>query len=77
MVKAMAEVFMTVEASATCGAPYRQRNAERVNRCNGYCERRWDTRVGTIDLAIPKLRKGSYFPDWLLESRRRAERALM
>jgi len=77
MVKAVAEVFMSVEASALCGAPYRQTRADRVNQRNGYRERRWDTRVGTIDLAIPKLRKGSYFPEWLLEPRRRAERALM
>jgi len=77
MVKAVTEVLMSAEASAVCGAPYRQPSAERVNRRNGYRERRWDTRVGTIDLAIPKLRKGSYFPDWLLEPRRRAERALM
>ena len=77
MVKAVTEVLMSTEASAVCGAPYRQPSVERVNRRNGYRERRWDTRVGTIDLAIPKLRKGSYFPDWLLEPRRRAERALM
>jgi len=77
MVKAVAEVFMSAEASAVCGAPYRQPTADRVNRRNGYRERRWDTRVGTIDLAIPKLRKGNYFPDWVLEPRRRAERALM
>jgi len=77
MVKAVVEVFMSAEASATCGAPYRQTSADRVNRRNGYRARRWDTRVGTIDLAIPKLRKGSYFPEWLLEPRRRAERALM
>ncbi len=43
---------------------------------NGYRLRDWDTRVGTIDLAIPKLRQGSYFPNWLLEPRRRAEKAL-
>jgi len=77
MVKAVTELFMSVEASAACGAPYRQASADRVNRRNGYRERRWDTRVGTIDLAIPKLRKGTYFPEWLLEPRRRAERALM
>jgi putative transposase len=77
MVKAVAEVLMAAEASAVCGAPYRQPSTDRVNRRNGYRERRWDTRVGTIDLAIPKLRKGSYFPDWLLAPRRRAERALM
>ena len=77
MVKAVVEVFMSTEASAVCGAPYRQASADRVNRRNGYRERRWDTRVGTIDLAIPKLRRGSYFPEWLLEPRRRAEQALM
>src|SRR4051812_36462080 len=44
---------------------------------NGYRQREWDTRAGTIELAIPKLREGSYFPDWLLERRKRAERALI
>ena len=77
MVKAVTEVFMCAEASVVCGAPYRQPRTDRVNQRNGYRARQWDTRVGTIDLAIPKLRKGSYFPDWLLEPRRRAERALM
>ena len=77
MVKAVTELFMSAEASAACGAPYRQASSDRVNRRNGYRERRWDTRVGTIDLAIPKLRKGTYFPEWLLKPRRRAERALM
>ena len=50
---------------------------ERVNSRNGYRARRFDSRVGTMDLAIPKLRSGSYFPDWLLEPRRRAEKALV
>ncbi len=44
---------------------------------NGYRHRGWDTRAGSIDLAVPKLREGSYFPDWLLERRRRAESALV
>jgi len=48
-----------------------------VNRRNGYRERPFDTRAGTIALAVPKLRSGSYYPDWLLERRRRAERALV
>jgi len=48
-----------------------------VNLRNGYRERRFDTRTGTISLAVPKLRSGSYFPDWLLEPHRRAERALV
>ena len=51
--------------------------SERTNTRNGYRRRDWDTRAGSIDLAIPKLRQGSYFPDWLLERRRRAEAALV
>ena len=77
MVKAMVETMMAAEADAACGAPYRRPSADRVNHRNGYRERRWDTRVGTIDLGIPRLRKGSYFPEWLLEPRRRSERALV
>jgi putative transposase len=50
---------------------------ERTNRRNGYRAREWDTRAGTVELAIPKLWQGSYFPDWLLEHRRRAEQALV
>jgi transposase-like protein len=59
-----------------CGACYGQSSPERVNVRNGYRHREFDTRVGTLDVAIPKLREGSYYPDWLLERRRRAERAL-
>jgi len=77
LVKAVVEELMSADADATCGAVYRQASPERTNQRNGYRERRWDTRVGTIDLAIPRLRKGSYFPDWLLEPRRRSERALV
>ena len=77
MVTTFAEALMAAEADAVCGAPYRSRDDERVNRRNGYRSRTWDTRVGTIDLAIPKLRSGSYFPDWLLTPRRRAEKALV
>ena len=46
-----------------CGAPYGQRSDERVNSRNGYRAREWDTRAGTVQLAIPKLRQGSCFPD--------------
>jgi hypothetical protein len=77
MVKVFAEALMSAEADAICGAGYGQRSDERVNRRNGYRLREWDTRVGTIELAIPKLRQGSYFPDWLLRHRRRAEQALV
>ncbi len=68
---------MSAEADAVCGAGYGQRSHERVNRRNGYRPRDWDTRAGTVELAIPKLRSGSSFPEWLLERRRRAEQALV
>ena len=70
------EVLMSAEADAVCGAPYGASSPERVNVRNGYRHRDFDTRAGTLDVAIPKLRSGSYFPDWLLERRRRAEAAL-
>src|SRR5438067_6034940 len=77
MVKEMAETLMSADADTVCGAGYGERSPERVNRRNGYRERDWDTRVGSIELALPKLREGSYFPDWLLQPRRRAEQALV
>ena len=77
MVKEMAEALMSADADAVCGADYGERSPERVNRRNGYRERDWDTRVGSIELALPKLREGSYFPDWLLQPRRRAEQAFV
>jgi putative transposase len=77
MVKTFAEALMSAEADAFCGAGYRERSPERVNTRNGYRERDWDTRVGSIELMIPKLREGSYYPDWLLVPRRRAEQALV
>jgi len=77
MVKGMLETLMSSEVDAVCGAPYHTPSSERINHRNGYRERRWDTRVGTIDIAIPRVRKGSYFPEWLLQRRRRSERALV
>ena len=77
MVKTFAEALMGAEADAACGAPYGQVSEERVNYRNGYRDRRWDTRAGSIELAIPRLRGGSYFPEWLLEWRRRSEQALV
>jgi putative transposase len=70
------QTLMSAEADALCGAPYGTSSPERVNARNGYRHRDFDTRAGTLDVAIPKLRSGSYFPDWLLERRRRAEAAL-
>ena len=66
MVKVMAEMLMSAEVDSMCGAEYGERSPERVNQRNGYRARRWDTRAGTVNLEIPKLRKGSYFPSWLL-----------
>ena len=64
------------EVSAQIGAEYGERTPDRVTHRNGYRARAWDTRVGTMDLHIPKIREGSYFPT-LLEPRRRSERALL
>jgi putative transposase len=77
MVLGLVQALMGAEADALCGAGHGERSPERVNQRNGYRSRRLDTRVGTLDLEIPKLRAGSYFPGWLLEPRRRAERALV
>ena len=63
--------------SQKCNASYGEVTPDRTNSRNGYRPRAFDTRVGTIHLAIPNVRQGSYFPDWLLEPRRRAERALV
>src|SRR6201988_4234944 len=71
MVQTFAEALMGAEADAVCGAGYGERSGERTNTRNGYQRREWDTRAGSMSLAIPKLRQGSYFPDWLLERRRR------
>src|SRR6059058_1407119 len=77
MITTFVQALMGAEADAVCGAEYGVRSDERTNTRNGYRRREWDTRAGTIELAIPKLRSGSYFPDWLLERRRRAEAALV
>src|SRR4051812_3057313 len=76
MLATFVNTLMSAEADALCGAPYGQASPDRMNVRNGYRQRDFDTRAGTIEVAIPKLRSGSYFPDWLLERRRRAERAL-
>jgi transposase-like protein len=68
--------LLSAQADAVCGAGYGERSSERVNSRNGYRHRDLDTRVGTLDVAVPKLRTGSLYPDWLLERRKRAERAL-
>jgi transposase-like protein len=76
MLTTFINTLMSAEADAVCGAGYGESSPDRTNVRNGYRRREFDTRAGTLDVAIPKLRSGSYFPDWLLERRRRAERAL-
>jgi transposase-like protein len=76
MIRGFAQRMMDAEVEGICGAGYGEVSPERVNSRNGYRRREWDTRAGTIELAVPKLRQGSYYPEWLLERRRRAERAL-
>ena len=72
----LVEGIMDAEVAAQIGAQRGERNPERVTHRNGYRSRPWDTRVGTMELRIPKIREGSYFPS-LLEPRRRSEGALL
>jgi len=75
MIREFAQRMMDADVEVACNAGYGEVTPDRVNSRNGYRRREWDTRAGTIELAIPKLRAGSYFPSFL-EHRRRAERAL-
>jgi putative transposase len=75
-VRALAHALMEVEVTQHLGANRYERTAERRGERNGTRERRWDTRVGSLTLSVPRVRDGSYFPS-LLEPRRRAERALV
>ena len=68
--------ILSAQADTICGAEYGTSSDQRTNSRNGYRHRLLDTRVGTLDIQVPKLRQGSFFPDWLLERRSRAERAL-
>ena len=74
--RVLVDGIMDAEVSAQIGAEHSERSPERVTYRNGYRNRTWDTRVGTMELHIPKLREGSYFPS-LLEPRRRSEKALL
>jgi len=63
LIETFVEALMGAEVDAICGAAYHHASPERTNRRNGYRSRPWDTRLGTIELKIPKLREGTYFPD--------------
>jgi putative transposase len=76
LVRWAVQELIEAEVSAAIGAGRYERTAERTTQRNGFRARPWDTRVGTLELQIPKLRQGSYFPSWL-EPRRRAEQALV
>ena len=75
-VQVLAQALMELEVSQQVGAERHERTLSRTGQRNGYRERDWDTRVGSIELRVPRVRDGSYFPS-LLEPRRRSEKALL
>ncbi len=77
LLQTMINALLSADADAVVGAEYGRPTLERTAQRNGYRHRPLDTRVGTIDVQVPKLRTGSYFPEWLLERRKRAESALI
>jgi putative transposase len=77
-VRLVCQQLMNAEVSELIGAELGERRPDdRLAQRNGYRPRQWDTRAGTIELEIPKLRRGSYFPHGLLEPRKRGEQALL
>ena len=77
LLQTVINALLSADADAVVGAEYGRPTPGRVAQRNGYRHRNLDTRVGTIDVAVPKLRKGTYFPEWLLERRKRAETTLI
>lgn len=77
LLQTMINALLSADADAVIGAEYGKPSAERITQRNGYRHRDLDTRVGTIDVAVPKLRQGTYFPEWLMERRKRAESAMI
>jgi putative transposase len=75
MIQFVAPRMAEMDSEGLCAAAYGECSDGRLNSGNGYRERLWETRAGSVDLKIPKLRKGSYFPEFL-EPRRTAEKAL-
>ena len=77
LLQTMINALLSADADAVAGAEWGKPSPDRVAQRNGYRHRELDTRVGTIDVQIPKLRSGTYFPEWLLERRKRAEAAMI
>lgn len=77
LLQTVINALLSADADAVVGAEWSQRSPGRTAQRNGYRHRDLDTRVGTVDVAVPKLRTGTYFPEWLLERRKRAESALI
>ncbi|MEU3847258.1 transposase [Micrococcus terreus] len=77
LLQTMINTLLSADADAVIGAEWGKPSSSRTAQRNGYRHRDLDTRVGTLDVAIPKLRSGTYFPDWLLERRKRTESALI
>ncbi|NYE21527.1 transposase-like protein [Microbacterium immunditiarum] len=77
LLQTMTNALLSADADAVVGAEWGKPSPTRTTQHNGYRHRDLDTRVGTIDVQIPKLRQGTYFPEWLLERRKRAETALI
>ncbi|RAW09154.1 IS256 family transposase [Phytoactinopolyspora halophila] len=77
LLQTMINALLSADADTVVGAEWGKPSPDRTAQRNGYRHRELDTRVGTVDVAIPKLRAGTYFPEWLLERRKRAETALI
>lgn len=77
LLEGFVNTILSAQADQVCGAAYGTRDEGRTNQRNGYRYRELDTRIGTLDVAVPKLRQGSFFPDWLLTRQTRAEKALV
>ncbi|GEK87949.1 IS256 family transposase [Microbacterium aerolatum] len=77
LLQTMINALLSADADAVVGAEWGQHSPDRIAQRNGYRHRDLDTRVGTIDVAVPKLRQGTYFPEWLMERRKRSEAAMI
>lgn len=71
LLQTVINALLSADADAVCGAEWGRPSPERTAQRNGYRHRALDTRVGTIDVAVPKLGRGTYFPEWLMERRKR------